>query len=171
MKQIILALALVTMGSLAAAGCGGDDDDSASNTGGTSSSTGGEPSSSNGGEPASGGASSGNVGCDPSQNGVCQNEMDCPFVVDGSARMKAQTCGQGCVISGSTDENCARDCMLKDLDMSTDCAGCYADIVKCTAEKCLGQCLNAPASAECAACQESEGCRAAFNDCSGLPPE
>lgn len=172
MKQIIAALAVLTMASLAAVGCGGDDDDSASNTGGTSNNgNGGEPSSNNGGEPGSsnGGAASGNLMCDPDENGVCQNDMDCQFVVDGSARMKAQTCGQGCALMGG-DADCARDCILKDLDMSSDCATCYADAVNCTKDKCLGQCISAPASDECAQCQVDMGCRAAFDECSGLPP-
>lgn len=166
MKRIIAALAVLTVSGFGAIGCGGDDDDSTGNTGGTSNGTGGEPTSSEGGSGASP-----NVACDETQEGVCQNAVDCPFVVDGTARTKAQTCGQGCVLSGSTDENCARDCMLEDLEMSSECATCYADIVKCTAENCLGQCLNAPASEECAQCQVDQGCRGAFNECSGLPPE
>jgi hypothetical protein len=119
--------------------------------------------------------------CDATQKGTCQNDMDCPFVVDGSARKTAQACGQECVLSGSTDENCGRDCILngsdagspaiKGIDMSSECAQCYADIVACTAANCLGQCLQAPDSAACKTCQEEKGCRSAFDDCSGLPPE
>lgn len=180
MKRILAALTLLTVASLGAVGCG-DDDDSTSNTGG-SSSTGGEPSSSNGGAPTGeGGSAFQNVMCDATADGVCQNEMDCPFVVDGSARTTAQACGQECVLSGSTDENCGRDCILngsdkgstpiKGIDISSDCAQCYADIVACTAKNCLGQCLQHPDSAECKTCQDEKGCRSAFNDCSGLPPE
>src|SRR4051812_26597318 len=103
MKRIISALALLTAASLSVAGCG-DDDDTASGTAGKGN-TGGEPATNTGGQPAAagetstpvGGASSGNVMCDPTQNGVCQNPMDCPFVVDGTARMTAGACGQGCV--------------------------------------------------------------------------
>ena len=180
MKQIIAALAVLSMFGFGVVGCGGDDDDNSTSNGGSANggepatSNGGEPAASNGGEPATnnGGApGSPNLSCDASLKGVCQNDMDCPFVVDGSARTKAQTCGQGCVLSGSEDPNCARDCMLKDLDMSSECAACYADIVSCTAKNCLGQCLTAPDSEACAQCQVDKGCRGAFNDCSGLPPE
>lgn len=164
MKRIIAAFAVLTVASLSAVGCGGDDDDSTGNTGGTSN-TGGEPSSSDGGMPSV------NVSCDATENGVCQNDMDCPFVVDGTARTKAQSCGTDCVLSGDTDENCARDCMLKDLEMSEDCAGCYGAFVNCTKENCLSVCISAPASDECAQCQVEKGCRGEFNDCSGLPPE
>jgi hypothetical protein len=167
MKRIFAALAMVTVASLGVAGCGGDDNDSANtggspSTGGEPSSNGGEPASSNGGEPGTG-----NVTCDPTQKGVCQNDMDCPFVVDGTARMTAGTCGQGCV--GNSDENCSRDCILEKLDMSQGCAKCYADTVNCTIENCLGQCIADPEADECKQCQVDKGCRAAFDECSGLP--
>lgn len=169
MKRILSALAILTLASLGAAGCGGDDDDDNKNTGGTGA-TGGEPSATNGGEAptTNGGApSSGNVECDPSQDGVCQNATDCPFVVDGTARMVSGSCGQGCV--ASSDENCSRDCILEKLDMTSACATCYADTVKCTIDNCLAECIADPAAAECTQCQVDSGCRAAFDECSGLP--
>jgi len=181
MKRIITALALVSVAALGIAGCSGDDDDDTSNptagkgsTGGEPSTNGGEPAtnggtpSTNGGEPATnGGAASGNVMCDPTADGVCQNPMDCPFVVDGTARIEAGTCGKRCL--GNADENCARDCMLETLDMSGECAQCYADTVACTIMNCLGVCINDPEADACKECQVEKGCRAAFDECSGLP--
>jgi hypothetical protein len=179
MKRIIAALALLTVASLSVAGCG-DDDDTAMNTAGKGNSA-GEPSNntggqanSTGGQPASagetntpvGGASSGNVMCDPTQAGVCQNPMDCPFVVDGTARMTAGTCGQGCVGKAS---NCTLDCIQKMLDMSSECATCYADTVNCTIKNCLADCIADPEADVCKQCQVDKGCRSAFDDCSGLP--
>src|SRR5882672_2887883 len=116
MKRIISALALLTVASLAVAGCGGDDDDNSSTNGGT----GGTSVVPTGGDSAAqGGAdTSGNVMCDPAVNGVCQNDMDCQFVVDGTARITAGTCGQGCV--GNSDENCSRDCITGKLAMSPE---------------------------------------------------
>jgi len=186
MKRIISVLAMITAASIGVAGCGGDDDDTTTTTGGggkgnaagqPATGNAGEPAANNGGQPAaSGGApaanggapdTSGNVMCDASQNGVCQNPMDCPFVVDGTARMTAGTCGQGCV--ASSDKNCSRDCILKKLDMSSSCAKCYADTVNCTIQNCLAECIADPEAAACKQCQVDQGCRAAFNDCSGLP--
>lgn len=169
MKRILSALVLST---LSVGACGGDDDDDASNTGGSSSagttSEAGEPGMPSGGAPESGGggAPTGNVGCDPEEATTCQNEIDCPFVVDGTARMTAGVCGQGCL---GKEESCAVDCITDELDMSSECATCYAQTVACTVENCLSDCLNDPEADKCKACQVESGCRAAFNECSGLP--
>lgn len=165
MKRFIAALALVTAASVGIAGCGGDDDDDEPSGTAGKGSTGGTPSSDGG--TAAGGAPSGNVACDETQDGVCQNPMDCPFVVDGTARITSGTCGKGCL--SSSDENCARDCLLKELDMSTECAQCYLDTVACTIKECLPECVGDTEADECKVCQVEKGCRAAFNECSGLP--
>jgi hypothetical protein len=166
MKRFISALALLGVFGLAVAGCGGDDDDDSgaggsSGTGATSS-TAGQPDSSNGG-----GDTSGNVMCDPEAATACQNDMDCPFVIDGTARITAGMCGQGCV--GNSDENCSRDCITDMLKMSADCATCYADTVNCTIKNCLGDCIADPEADKCKQCQVDQGCRSDFDDCSGLP--
>jgi hypothetical protein len=169
MKQIFTALAMVTVVSLCAAGCG-DDDDSSGNTAGSGNGNAGAPSNNEAGAAPSnnaGAPASGNVMCDETQDGVCQNPRDCPFVVDGTARITAGTCGQGCV--GDSDENCSRDCITKELDMSSECAKCYADTVNCTIMNCLGQCIQDPEADACKQCQVEKGCRAAFDECSGLP--
>ena len=182
MKRIISALALVTAAVVGIAGCSGDDDDDTANTTAGKGNTGGEPATNggepatnggtpatNGGEPATnGGAPSGTVTCDPTAEGVCQNAMDCPFVVDGTARIEAGTCGKECLMNGG-GEDCSRDCILKKLDMSSECAQCYADTVACTIKECLGVCLADPEATACKECQVEKGCRAAFDECSGLP--
>jgi hypothetical protein len=175
MKRIISALALVTAAAVGIAGCSGDDDDDTANTTAGKGSTGGEPGATggtpatNGGEPATnGGAPAGNVMCDPTAEGVCQNAMDCPFVVDGTARIEAGKCGQTC-LSTPEDEDCSRDCILEMVAMSSDCAQCYADTVACTIMNCLGACVKDPEAAACKECQVEKGCRAAFDECSGLP--
>jgi hypothetical protein len=184
MKRFISALALVAMAASTIAGCGDDDDDGGTDTGGTD--TGGKGNSAGepvttepgGGEsgdaggsgsvtPGAGGAPSMNLGCTPSEATTCQNETDCPFVIDGTARTEAQTCGKGCL--GSTEENCARDCITMELSMTDECASCYADFVNCTIANCVGECLADPNSDECHTCQEDEGCRPDFDTCSGLP--
>jgi hypothetical protein len=173
MKRIISALALLAVVGVGIAGCGGDDDDDdTTNNGGTGGTTvipsGGEPSA-NGGEPAASGGqpATGNVECDATQQGVCQNEMDCPFVADGTARLTAGSCGQGCI---GKAETCSRDCILMMLDMSSECASCYADTVNCTIMNCLSECIGAAETDACKMCQVDKGCREEFDQCSGLPP-
>jgi len=173
MKRIISILALLTTATIGVAGCSGDDDDSASNTGGTSNagapaSNAGTPATGGDGGSPAGGASSGNVMCDPTLDGVCQNETDCPSVASGMARMSAGQCGQDCLKSGSKDPNCARDCIVMDTSMSNDCASCYAGVVACATKNCLNECITDPTSADCTACQVEKGCRSTFDDCSGL---
>ena len=152
MNRPTFAFAWLAVTALTFAACGDDDDGDGGGNG--NGNTGGKP-------------SVGNVECDPDNATTCQNETDCPFVADGSARVAAQTCGQGECLA-SDDENCARDCMLADLDMSSECASCYANFVACTIAECLGDCIGDPNSDGCLECQQTAGCRPEFNDCSGL---
>jgi hypothetical protein len=86
MKRVISALVLLSFATtLGIAGCGGDDDDGGANTAGKS----------GGGEPEGGAPGGGNLACDPDQATTCQNDTDCSFVVDGTARTTAQSCGKG----------------------------------------------------------------------------
>jgi hypothetical protein len=60
--------------------------------------------------------------------------------------------------------------VVKESGVTQDCAGCYADIVICTLNNCVGYCAVDPESQDCFDCQVDKGCRAAFDSCSGLPP-
>lgn len=167
MKRMVSALLLLTAFSWGVTGCGDDDDDGGSPSGGKGNTAGDTGTDPVGGEASSaGGAPSMNLACSASEATTCQNDTDCPFVIDGTARTTAQTCGKGCI---GGDENCARDCILEDLQMSSDCAACYADFVNCTIVNCVGACLKDPDSDGCHTCQEEKGCRPDFNTCSGLP--
>jgi hypothetical protein len=174
MQRVISALVLVAATAFCVAGCGGDDDDDTSSNGGSggsgaSSSQAGQPATSEGGgdtASSAGAPSNGNVACDASVDGVCQNATDCPFVVDGTARLTAGTCGQGCIGKAA---NCSRDCITMMLEMTSECASCYADTVNCTIANCLAECVGDPEADTCKQCQVDKGCRADFDACSGLP--
>jgi hypothetical protein len=175
MKRMIAAFATLTALSLAFSGCGGDDDDDdnggnagTGNTAGKTStpSEGGGGTTSTPGEAGSA-PTDGNVPCDADEATTCQNETDCPFVVDGTARTTAQTCGKEQCL-GSEDEDCARDCILDALEMSSECATCYADLVNCTIDNCVVACIGDPDSDGCHECQATAGCRPTFDECSGL---
>jgi len=53
--------------------------------------------------------------------------------------------------------------------MSSECATCYADTVNCTIKNCIAECIVDPGADACTQCQIDQGCRAAFDECSGLP--
>jgi hypothetical protein len=151
MKRVIfMGIALsIAMGLVA--GCSDDEDD-----GGDDDASGG-----------SGGSGNGNVTCDPSGDGVCENEQDCPKVVSVEARAAAQTCGLGC-LEDADPGTCAVACIVDAEDMSQACAACYAGVVGCATENCLAECAENPAAEMCTQCQIDAGCREEFDTCSGL---
>jgi len=169
MMRVISAFALLTAATLGITACGDDDDDSGKGGGaGTSNnSAAGEPGTDPG--PDAGGTTgspSENVPCEPSNDTTCQNDKDCPFVVDGSARTTAQTCGkEECL---GKEASCAANCIVAQLDMSNECAACYGAFVNCTIKQCLSECVVDPDSDECHQCQVDSGCRSTFDACSGL---
>lgn len=179
MKRATTAFAMLTATVLTFAACGDDDDNNGGGGAGSGNTSGSAGTSStspgDGGSggiptlPGEGGAppTSGNVPCDPEQATTCQNDTDCPFVVDGTARGTAQACGREECLA-SSDEDCARDCILAQLEMTSDCASCYADSVKCAIENCLLDCVSDPNSEGCLGCQVEAGCRPTFDECSGL---
>jgi hypothetical protein len=150
MKRIFSAFSVLAMATtFGLAACGGDDDGAPGNGG-------------------MAGAPSDNVACVASQDTTCQNATDCKYVVDGSARTAAQKCGKEDCLQ-SEEENCARDCILSSLDMTSACAACYADFVDCTIANCVAACISDPNSDACHECQVEKGCRPTFDTCSGLP--
>ncbi|MDF3067478.1 MAG: hypothetical protein K0R38_3079 [Polyangiaceae bacterium] len=167
MKRIISALSVLACATvLGLVGCGGDDDgDGNAGTAGK----GNEPTAGSGNEPTAGAPNEGeNVPCDPDEETTCQNATDCQFVADGSARSSAQTCGRGQCLAAE-DATCASECIRETLDMSEECASCYAEFVLCTRINCLSACISDPNAEGCTTCQVEKGCRAEFNTCSGLP--
>jgi hypothetical protein len=165
MKRIISALVMVTVASIGLAACGGDDDDSSNpNTSGGQGNAAGAPATNDGGAPPS----SGNVMCDETLDGVCQNPTDCPGVASGEVRMAAGVCGLGECISAK-DSACAVACIAKATGATDACADCYGAAVKCTLDNCFLECKDDPEADECKACQVDKGCRETFNTCSGLP--
>ena len=109
-----------------------------------------------------------NVQCAPEVGGVCQNPTDCGPVQSGSAREAASNCGSACL--GDADEQaCTNNCIIQQTGLTPACTDCYAEIVVCSRELCLPPCLMDPESQACFDCQLANGCRAAFDACSGLP--
>jgi hypothetical protein len=177
---ILGAASALTLGIVA---CGDDDDDGGDGgTGGTTtggSATGGAAT--GGGDTggsATGGAATGGSGtggglpsvtCDPTGDGVCENETDCEFVESGEARSVASACGQTCNTEPPAEKGpCAVACINMELGMSSECSACYAGLVGCTFDNCLGDCAADPSSSACVECQVENECLSDFETCSGL---
>jgi hypothetical protein len=93
--------------------------------------------------------------------------MDCPAVTSGEARTASQSCGLGCQQDDDPGA-CAVGCIVRDVEVSQQCATCYAALVGCASENCLAPCAADPASTACNDCQVESGCRGDFDACSGL---
>jgi hypothetical protein len=157
MNRYLIVLVL----SLFAVACGDDDDSSNGDKSKADASTVDEDA----------GSGFGSVACHPAGSGACQNTADCPIVESGKARKSASDCGLTC-LAGTPDEQtmCAKTCVVDDTKLSSDCAECYVGIVGCSRDHCLAACLADPDSKACFDCQVENGCRATFDECSGLPP-
>ena len=145
MKRAFCVGIVLATGALLGTACGDDDDGGNAGTGGTGM----------------------NVECTPGGGGVCQNDVDCLVVESGDARESAQRCGMMCV-QDMNPGMCAVGCIVADIEISPECAGCYAALVGCAFDNCFAECSTDAASAECNQCQMDSGCRSDFDTCSGL---
>ncbi|MCA9671053.1 MAG: hypothetical protein KC503_35895 [Myxococcales bacterium] len=78
---------------------------------------------------------------------------------------KAGSCGLNCL--GNPDNNCAKDCVVKDTGLSDGCSQCYADTIACATKNCLTECVGGTSSPACVSCRMTN-CDPAFLACSGL---
>jgi len=148
MKRGFFVGILLAAGAMSGTACGDDDEGD------------------DGGNAGTGGTGM-NVECTSGGGGVCQNETDCVVVESGEARASARTCGMQC-LQDDDPGTCAVGCIVVDIEISQDCAECYATLVGCAFNNCFDQCSADAASAACDQCQIDTGCRASFDSCSGL---
>ncbi|MCA9513861.1 MAG: hypothetical protein KC635_02860 [Myxococcales bacterium] len=112
----------------------------------------------------------------------CNNTADLARIGDTTKADPADiasNCGRGPCISKALGgdyagfETCTADCMTNGTDtidaaeLSSGCTTCYAASARCTAEKCLQECLSAGSA--CDTCRNTQGCTPDFYTCSGLP--
>lgn len=119
----------------------------------------------------------------PAVTDQCTNAEDLARITDDTKADPADIaakCALGTCIGSLSDpdalETCTSDCMrdgTSDLGadgLTADCRGCYAASVRCTAEKCLGECAGGADAPGCVSCRETKGCTPEFFTCSGLTP-
>jgi len=98
---------------------------------------------------------------------ACINSSDSTIIGGTDVEAEAITCGLGCV--GEPDvSGCTADCVSTETGLSDDCSECYGDMVECSVTECFTECISDPTSVACTNCQDSSGCTAAFDLCTGL---
>ncbi len=147
---------------------GGNDDggnDDGNDDGGTD--DGNDDGGNDGGNDDGGGDDGGDDG---GAEGACINDQDEAVLAESDPRDATTNCAFGCIMQPDDQkQQCFRECLQEEMDLTDGCADCFADITLCVFDSCLPGCMN-PEGAECVACMEEAGCNAAFAECSGLDP-
>lgn len=102
---------------------------------------------------------------------ACTNTDDLAIIMDEMVDQSAEaaTCGQ-MSLAEENPVQASRECIVTATGLSPLCSSCYAKTVGCSIENCVVECASDPDSAECATCQEDNGCISDFETCSGLMP-
>lgn len=106
-----------------------------------------------------GGALAGDAG----PAGACDNAPDSALIESGAVDRESDRCGRMCILNGP---DCTVMCMIMAIDVSAECARCFADIVQCSATSCALACFADSAGMQCRTCVDTM-CGPAFNACSG----
>ncbi|CAE6955723.1 unnamed protein product [Symbiodinium natans] len=99
------------------------------------------------------------------EGGGCTNSNDMKVWKHGGRKSfdaSLNHCGRSC----AAGYPCTKDCMQK-KGYSSGCAGCMAQLVGCSRDHCMNQCITNDKSPACTHCVKSS-CRPKMKACSGL---
>ncbi|CAE7213844.1 unnamed protein product [Symbiodinium necroappetens] len=99
------------------------------------------------------------------EGGKCQNPTDLKIWKSGGRRSfdsALNHCGRSCAAGFP----CTQDCMKKQ-GYSAGCAGCMAQLVGCSRDNCINQCISSDSSPACTGCVKKH-CRPKMKGCSGF---
>ncbi|CAE7444083.1 unnamed protein product [Symbiodinium sp. CCMP2456] len=99
------------------------------------------------------------------EGGKCQNPTDLKIWKSGGRRSfdsALNHCGRSC----AAGIPCTQDCMKKQ-GYSAGCAGCMAQLVGCSRDNCINQCISSDSSPACTGCVKKH-CRPKMKGCSGF---
>ena len=92
-------------------------------------------------------------------------DVDLDYICQNSELVSAVSaaCGDQCIAEGQA---CMEACMAAQLNLTSECIGCFGQQVTCVVTNCLFQCavLGDEACAQCALTY----CEAGFNECAGI---
>ena len=103
------------------------------------------------------------VAPDAGPTGACDNEGDKALIDSGDVDKQSDICGRMCILNGP---DCTVMCMTKAIDVSPECALCFAKIVQCSAANCAIMCFADSEGMPCRSCVDAM-CTPAFHACSG----
>lgn len=93
------------------------------------------------------------------------SEVDLDYICQNTELVSSVSayCGDQCIAEGQA---CMEACMAAQLELSSECIGCFGEQVTCVVTNCLFQCavLGDEACAQCALTY----CEASFNECAGI---
>jgi len=98
---------------------------------------------------------------------ACDNTADLAIIGSVDVETAAINCGMTCIAEPDLSA-CTADCLQSSPGLSADCSECYGDLVECAVTNCFSECTADPTSIACTSCQDTAGCTATFDACSGL---
>ena len=98
----------------------------------------------------------------------CNNTKDLDTFIRENATMhdKLDKCATRCLAA----YGCSRACIIKDIGLTPECAGCFATDMGCMSDKCMSICLPDHSSEKCLECHETN-CMPATVACAHVPRE
>ena len=169
--------------------CASDDDASevAAGTAGQGGSAGQAGAGGAAGEAGAGGAGGATNACEDrfanaSATGACISESDRNVLCEVEAQIDdiMQNCALGSCLTSAADSSeggtlatCGAECVAQETEFSTECAGCFGEILACTMRECFNQATavqfgdseeNQAALTECL----GANCDDAFKSCAGV---
>lgn len=154
----------VVIGGVGASGTGTGGAPTGGTSGGTSTGGVGGVASGDGGMPiGDAGMASCSFTADAMPAGACENATDCMLIESGDVDRESDRCGRMCILNGA---ECTVMCMTDAIDVSAECARCFADIVQCSSLNCALMCFADSAGMPCRDCVDTM-CGPAFDACTG----
>jgi hypothetical protein len=100
---------------------------------------------------------------DAGSTGACDNATDAPLIESGAVDRESERCGPMCYLNGP---ECTVMCMTMAIDVSPECARCFADLIQCSAASCALMCFADSEGMPCRMCVDTM-CGPTFDACTG----
>ncbi len=98
--------------------------------------------------------------------GACEGGSDASILIsEGDGVYDVATgCAMDCM--GGDSAMCASDCISGSTGLSAGCSACFGDLIQCSIDHCMAQCMSDPGDEACQMCQQ-DYCIWPFCECAG----